>query len=98
MECVRSRNKQAKGKFISERLSKGDGFAFKKIKDLEADGGQDICISEFDEKQLPDKFLNQYIKASKKPKLKSPTVKPEDFDGVCRPLVMSELENALRKV
>ena len=92
--------KQAKGKFISERLSKGEGFAFafKKIKDLEADRGQDICITEFDEKQLPEKFLDQYVKTSNRPKLKSPSVKPSDYKDVCRPVVMSELEFALKKV
>ena len=56
--------KRAKGKFIAERLAKGEGFAyaFKKIKDLETDEGREIHIPEFDENQLPAKFLNNLLR------------------------------------
>ena len=63
--------KQAKGKFVAEKLAQGEGFAFafKKIKDLDADGGQDIQIPEFSEDQLPSKFLDQFVKTSVRKRL-----------------------------
>ena len=92
--------KQAKGKFVAEKLAQGEGFAFafKKIKDLDADGGQEIQIPEFSEDQLPIKFLEQFVKTSVRKRLKSPKLKPNDYVGVCGPLVMSELERAIKKI
>ena len=92
--------KRAKGKFIAERLAKGEGFAyaFKKIKDLETDEGREIHIPEFDENQLPVKFLEQFVKTPTKRKLGPPNTKSSDFAKIGGNLTMTELKRAIKKV
>ena len=65
---------------------------FKKIKDLETDEGREIHIPEFDENQLPAKFLEQFVKTPTKRK------KSNDFVNVGGNLTMSEQKRAIKKV
>eukprot|EP01060_Flectonema_neradi_P002523 TRINITY_DN1157_c0_g1_i5.p1 TRINITY_DN1157_c0_g1~~TRINITY_DN1157_c0_g1_i5.p1 ORF type:complete len:1254 (+),score=100.10 TRINITY_DN1157_c0_g1_i5:1717-5478(+) len=100
-KCHDTNTMKKKGAHLKEQLFKGDGFtyAFKKIKELERDGGVETVIKNTHVQDVPDAFLDQFVPASDPVPLLPPQPLESDTNlEISSDFTSIELDNAIRKL
>eukprot|EP01060_Flectonema_neradi_P017713 TRINITY_DN2455_c0_g1_i6.p1 TRINITY_DN2455_c0_g1~~TRINITY_DN2455_c0_g1_i6.p1 ORF type:complete len:1291 (+),score=92.88 TRINITY_DN2455_c0_g1_i6:504-4376(+) len=92
---------QNKGNYLADQLDKGSGFAhaFRVVKDLGSNGHHEVNLPGIDEKDLPEVFLEQFMKKEtpRELRLPDPYEPASDLDDeICSPLRMIELKRAIK--